>query len=170
MLSSLILYAIMLTLVLIAKKGDLLTKLGFKKNIEIGRESTISLAYLLLLLIISITIGLIAAQLGMHSDIEKVPSIIKNIPLREVLAILLIGSFIEEVFFRGYLQKKTNIWVASFIFSFFHIVYGSVIQLIGTFFLGLALGHEYEKTKGVYAPILTHTAYNLIVVTIMFTI
>lgn len=169
MISSLLLYALMTGLVTLSRKGSIRNRLGFKKNIKVTRETLISIGYLFLLLTISIVIGIIATHLGMEGDIEKVPSVIKQVPFKELIIILLIGSIAEEVFFRGYLQEKTNIWIASFIFAFFHVIYGSITEVAGAFFLGLALGHEYRKTKGIYAPTITHIAYNLIVILALFT-
>lgn len=168
MISSITLYLILISLVLYARrKGTLISRLGFKEKINYLEETLTALGYIIILLCISIAIGMIFYSLGMHQDLAKSTEIIKQLPLHEVIIVLLIGSFVEEIFFRGYIQEKTNILIASFIFGFFHIVYGSISQIVGTFFLGLALGYEYKKTGGVYSPIITHTAYNLIVITFM---
>lgn len=168
MITSIALYALFITLVLYSRReGTILSRIGFKEKINIKKETLISVTYFLLLILIAMSIGIILYQLGMQEDLSKAPDILRGIPITELLIVLLIGSFTEEVFFRGYLQDKTNIWVASFVFGFFHIVYGSLSEVLGAFFLGLALGHEYRKTKGVFAPILTHITYNLFVVSMV---
>ncbi len=168
MISSIILYSILTALVLYSRrKGNILERIGFKKEVNVSKELLISLGYLILLIAISITVGIIFYQLGMQQDLQKAPELLKELPITEVLTVLLIGSFTEEIFFRGYLQEKTNIWVSTFIFSFFHVIYGSLAEIVGAFFLGLALGHEYRKTKGVFSPIITHVFYNLIVISMV---
>lgn len=168
MISSIILYSTLAALVLYSQReGSLIERLGFKKEINIQKEILISLGYLLILISISMIVGMVFYQLGMHEDLQKAPNLLKELPILEVLTVLLIGSFTEEIFFRGYLQEKTNIWVSTFIFGFFHVIYGSLAEIIGAFFLGLALGHEYRKTKGVFSPILTHVTYNLIVISMV---
>lgn len=168
MISSIALYLILLSLVLYSRReGSLIEKLGFKDKINYGREFLTALEFTVILLCISIAVGIIFYSLGMEQDLAKPTELIKEIPLLQVIVVLLIGSFVEEVFFRGYLQEKTNIWTASFIFGFSHIIYGSIAELTGAFFLGIALGYEYKKTKGVYSPIITHTIYNLIIIGFM---
>lgn len=168
MITSIALYLILLSLVLYSRrKGSLLKRLGFKSKISYGKETLRALEFTVILLSISLVIGLIFYSLGMEQDLAKPTKLIEQAPLIQVVIVLLVGSVVEEVFFRGYLQSKTNIWIASFLFGFFHIIYGSIAELTGAFFLGLALGYEYRKTKGIYGPIITHTSYNLIVIAFM---
>jgi membrane protease YdiL (CAAX protease family) len=82
--------------------------------------------------------------------------------------VVLVASFVEEVFFRGFLQRRIGILAATFIFAYFHIVYGSFFEIIGAFMLGLILGKEYQLTRNLFAPVLSHTLYNLVVVVATF--
>ncbi len=161
---SIAIYLVLLFITIYIKRGPLLKRLGFKDDIKLARESLIALAFLGFLLVTSMVIGLIFHQIGMGQDVQRTTEILRQIPIHNVLIILLIGSFIEEVFFRGLIQERTNIWIASTIFAIFHITYGTVTQIVGTFFLGLILGYQYERTGGVYSPIISHTFYNLIVI------
>lgn len=165
MIGSIILYLSLLTLVMYDRgKGKILSKLGFKEEINIGKESAIAVLFTGALLIGSIIVSLAFMQAGMTEDLQKAPEVIKNTPIIQVLIVLLLGSFSEEIFFRGYLQPKTSIWTASFIFAFFHIIYGSLAEVTGAFILGMILGYEYKKTKGVFSPIISHILYNLLIV------
>ncbi len=168
MITSIALYAILLSIPLYLNKGTIIQRLGFKDNIEIKRETAIALIFIVALLIASIIVSLVFYQLGMHEDVQRTAEVLKQIPLYQVLIVLLIGSFVEEVFFRGFLQKRTNLWIASILFALSHIIYLSFTQVVGTLALGLLLGYQYEKTGGVYSPILSHTFYNLIAVTAMY--
>ncbi len=164
MIVSIALYLVLLSITLYIKKGTILDRLGFKKDIKISRETAIAIIFLVIMLVVSSIISLTFQQLGMHQDVQRTTEILRQIPIHEILIIVLIGSFIEEVFFRGLIQEKTNLWIASIIFAVFHITYGTISQVVGTFFLGLLLGYQYEKTGGVYSPILSHTFYNLVAI------
>jgi len=168
MIASIALYVILLSIALYLNKGPITKRLGFKKDVEITRDTAIALIFLVALLIASIMVSLVFYQLGMHEDVQKTAEILRKVPLHQVLIILLIGSFVEEVFFRGLIQKRTNLWIASVLFALSHIIYFSFTQLVGTLVLGLLLGYQYEKTGGVYSPILSHTLYNLTAVTAMY--
>ncbi|MFW5902563.1 MAG: CPBP family intramembrane glutamic endopeptidase [archaeon] len=161
---SIALYLALLIITLYSKRGTILKRLGFKEDIDIPKEAIIGIAFLGLLLFTSMAVSLIFYQIGMGQDVQKTTEILRQIPIHQILIILLLGSFVEEIFFRGFIQEKTNLLVASLIFALFHITYGTVSQIVGTFFLGLILGYQYERTGGVYSPIISHTFYNLIVI------
>jgi membrane protease YdiL (CAAX protease family) len=146
---------------------DLFQKLGFKK-VALARELPLAIVYVFILFAISLAIGLVFDALGYKTDLEVVSETLKVIPLVDLLIVVTLASFVEEIFFRGFLQRKTNILFASFIFSYFHIVYGSLSEVVGTFFLGLALGKEYQQTKNLFAPIFSHYAYNLLMIALLF--
>jgi len=171
---TLLLYSIMLILAVVSvgkfkNRKDLLKKIGFK-DIKLSDGIKKAVFYLVILFALSIAITTIMNSLGFQSDVEKTSAIITQINVIEVLIILCVASFVEEIFFRGFLQAHTNILVASFIFAFFHITYGSFTEVLGAFVLGMVLGYEFKKTKSLFSPILTHLMYNLITVVLMFTI
>lgn len=168
---SLILYSLMLIFVLFSigkiKSGkDLIRKLGFKKITR--KDVFTAVSYFGLLIIVSVIISNLFVYGGHQEDVEKVSSALKEVGISSVLLVLVVASIVEEIFFRGYLQRKTNIWIATLIFAYFHIVYGSYSEIIGVFFLGLILGHSYNKTRNLFVPIFSHLAYNLIIVAKIF--
>ena len=170
---SLILYALMVLLVIISigkvkRPRDLFKKMGFKR-LQLSHAGW-ALVYLSILIGMSFAIQLILVSLGMGPDLEKVSNIITQINFYEVLIVLCTASIVEEVFFRGYLQQKTNLWIASFIFAFFHITYGSFGQVIGAFFLGIILGKEFEQFKSLWPGIISHLGYNLVIIALMFSV
>jgi hypothetical protein len=124
--------------------------------------------YLGLLIVVSTLIGIVMQYLGFQQDLEQVTDLLRGAGFADLLIILTVASFVEEVFFRGYLQRKTNILFASFIFGYFHIIYGSLSEIVGAFFLGLVLGKEYDQTKNLFAPILSHFFYNLVTIMLLF--
>ena len=173
--AAIILYAIMLALVLYSngKQKNLnkyLNKLGFARRTNLSRETINTILVLGIMLITTIILGIIFSQVGLGDDLTKVSEIVSKVNLVEVLIIIGLAAFIEEIFFRAYLQPKTNIWVASFIFAFFHIVYGSLSEILGAFILGAILGKTYQKTKNIFTPILAHYLYDIVSVIAIFTV
>ena len=172
MIFSLLLYGIMLFLSIVAvgkfkNKEQLLKKMGLK-DVPVARGIATALLYLLILFSITIVLSTLISSLGYDADVEKTSNIIAQISVIEVMIVLMIASFVEEFFFRGFLQKRTNIWLASAVFALFHIGYGSFTEVIGAFLLGAVLGLEFKRTKSLFSPIITHLTYNLITVAMIF--
>ena len=174
MLDALLLYALMF-FIIAASIGhtksitDFLIKLGFKRQTDVLKDFSLAFAYLALFFVCSITISALFYYCGMSADVEKISKTLKAADVSQLIIILTIASFIEEFFFRGFLQRKTNILFASFVFAYFHIIYNSLSEVVGAFVLGLVLGKEYEQTKSIFAPILSHFFYNLITIALLFT-
>lgn len=160
---SILLYTTMLALVLYnVGTKNFLKKIGFKK-LDLNAVLTAGF-YLILMFVVSALIGGLFYAAGFNADLQKVPETLKSIDITDVITTLLIGSIVEELFFRGYLQKKTGILFSTFIFGYFHVIYGSFSEVIGAFFLGLVLAYAFQKTKNLYVPIMAHIAFNLITV------
>lgn len=171
MIFSLLLYAIMLAVVVISVGGQnvhqLLKRLGFD-HIELSKDVTYAIAFTGALLVASIAIQFAFYSIGMAEDVQRVADQIAQFDLNEIIVLVTVASIVEEIFFRGFIQRHTNILVAAFLFSYFHIIYGSLAELIGTFVLGVLLGIEYAKRSNVFAPILSHLFYNLMTVTVVY--
>lgn len=169
MYASLALYALMISVVLLGQKNlkKITEKLGFAKT-DVSSAIATGLLYAGAMLITSVAIGAAFHSLGMNADLAKVPEAIKSAGATQIIIVVLIGSIIEEIFFRGYLQRRTNILFASFIFAYFHIIYGSLAELVGAFFLGAVLGVCYNRSKNLFVPSVAHLSYNLVLVMITF--
>ncbi len=170
--ASLILYALMLVTVVVSigkwkNASDFVSKLGVKKA-DFRKEMVTAFVYLGILLLVSMGVELVMSSLGFGGDLQQVTDVLQGVNPADLFIIMSIASFVEEIFFRGYLQRKTNLIFASFVFAYFHIVYGSISEMVGTFFLGLVLGTEYKRTSNLVAPILSHFFYNLVIIALMF--
>ena len=170
--ASLILYSLMLLVVVMSigkwkNVSDFVSKLGIKKT-NFRKEIVTAFIYLGALLLVSVVVELVMFSLGLQEDLQQVTDVLQGANPADLFIILSIASFVEEIFFRGYLQRKTNLIFASFVFAYFHIIYGSISEIVGAFFLGLVLGTEYKKTNNLVAPILSHFFYNLTVMAMMF--
>jgi len=91
-----------------------------------------------------------------------------NIPL--LFAVPLLSALSEETFFRAFLQMRiskffgqpTAIFISSFLFAIAHLSYGSILQVIIPFVMGIALGYLMMRNKNVLAPFSAHFAFNFI--------
>lgn len=168
---SLFLYLLMLAIVVASFKDrkNLLKKLGYEK-VELKKALPQSVFYLGALLAASMIVGIAFSYTAYSDQLDDVSQTLKATDFQELLAIVLIGSFVEEIFFRGYLQKKTNLLTASFIFAYFHVIYNSFPEVVGAFVLGIILGKAYEKTGNLFVPTLAHLSYNLVVLMLTFAV
>lgn len=105
-------------------------------------------------------IGIITSFFGI-SDQYKTIEKIESFTLLVIFFAIFIGPVSEELFFRGFLTKRFGIWISSIVFGLAHFAYGSYIQVIGTFGIGLILAYIYKDTKSILPCILIHFLYNL---------
>lgn len=139
----------------------------YTKGIKQDAKKTLVLFALLALAGIAVTA---LFSLTGFDDTQKVYSKIsetKNTaPL--VFAYLLVARVVsEEIFFRGFLAKKTGIFVSSAAFALAHAAYGSIAEVIGVFALGLVLANEFQKNKNLLPNILAHFLYNILVIVLL---
>lgn len=82
-----------------------------------------------------------------------------------LLVIALIPAFVEELMFRGWLQRRLEsmmnfhaaVWVAALVFSLLHLqMSGCVPRLM----LGAMLGYSYHYTKTLWGSVLMHFVNN----------
>ena len=84
----------------------------------------------------------------------------------ELLVVGLVGPVMEELLFRGVIQKRLADYVkpglaavlSALIFGAFH---GNMLQFIYAFIFGLGFAFVYSKFHTVWAPILAHCAGNI---------
>lgn len=149
-------------------KKDLKTTLktiGFPG--ELGKTIMYSLAGIFIMLVATILLGIIMTYgLGI-SDSEKIAEMVASFPVYILLVAIILAPLSEELFFRAFLTGKTGIVVSSVLFAIVHSAYGSIIEIIGTFILGLILAAIYKRSKSITPCIIMHFVYNLISVAVM---
>ncbi|MDO8633990.1 MAG: CPBP family intramembrane metalloprotease [archaeon] len=118
--------------------------------------------------LVAITVAIsIAASFLNANDLDKVYDTvnrIKNTDLPFLGYLLVAGVVAEEIFFRGFLAKKTGAVVSSIVFGALHASYGSAVEIIGAIVLGYVLAKAFEKNKNIFPNIAAHFLYNLTVV------
>ncbi|MDQ7037858.1 MAG: CPBP family intramembrane metalloprotease [Aquificota bacterium] len=71
-------------------------------------------------------------------------------------------ALVEEVFFRGFLMARMGNVPTSMVFTGAHVVEGLTLNSLLVFFPSLVLGYVYLKTGSLLAPVLLHSAMNLL--------
>ncbi len=138
-------------------------ELGIKKINK--KELTKNLIQVLLGLIAIMFLISITATLINFNDLDKVDKAVKTIvEISPGLMIyyLIVRVFSEEIFFRGFLVKKTGVFFSSLVFGSAHFLYGSIIEVIGAFIAGLFLAYSYQKQGNLIPVILGHMAFNAV--------
>lgn len=101
------------------------------------------------------------------NDLEKVNESINldasagAIPFAVTIGIVV---FIEEFFFRAFLQKRVGIFPSTALFTLLHWGYGSIAELIGVLALGLILAYWYKKHNSLIQNYLGHIIYDIVAI------
>jgi hypothetical protein len=121
------------------------------------------------MLIIVFAIGFILYSFGYDSeDLSNVDVLAGNLSIASMAFIIIIQSFSEEVFFRGFLLDKIDsvagekmaIFVTALLFGLAHMSYGKIYPVIMPVVMGFLLGFVVCRTKNLYSAIVAHMAFN----------
>lgn len=149
--------------------GDATTRLGL--NIPDLRTVAISLACVIPCFIVS-TIGSLLTVTFQPDIVDNVEETMDQITsgLQNPIGALLIGltaGIGEELLFRGAVQPRFGIAIAALVWTSLHFQYEFSFILVGLFGVGVILG-LLRKHFGTTSAIITHAAYNMIVVGIQY--
>jgi len=93
-------------------------------------------------------------------DLELVSSKILAFPFYYVLYLFIVRVFLEEWFFRGFLVKRIGVILSSLVFAAGHLAYGSIVEVVGAFVLGMVLAYYFKRTGNLWINIVAHLLYN----------
>jgi membrane protease YdiL (CAAX protease family) len=129
-----------------------------------------------------VTVGLLAAgvviglshQLTRHTRSGRalargLAGLLGPLEPRHVLVLALLSGVAEEAFFRGALQPRVGLVLASLIFGAVHFIPRREFRLWTLFSLaaGFLLGFLFEATGNLVAPVVTHMAVNAVNLTLL---
>lgn len=116
----------------------------------------------------------ISWQLTQHTERGRVlaralAGLLGPLPLPHVLALALLSGVAEEAFFRGALQPRVGLVVASLVFGLVHYVPRPEFRLWTLFSVaaGFLLGWLFEATGNLLAPVTAHFAINAVNLTLL---
>jgi membrane protease YdiL (CAAX protease family) len=147
---------------------DSLQELGFCQiPLKQFLKKTILLTAALIAVAFAISFLLNAFHANDLSNVAPAIESLRAIPLLLVY-IVIVRSSAEEVFFRGFLTKKTGALVSSILFALIHLSYGSYAEVAGAFILGFIFAKVFQLNKNLYPNIAAHIAFNAVSVTLMY--
>ena len=91
--------------------------------------------------------------------LTEVKAMFQNCTLNDLIVISLLAGIGEEFLFRGVVQVKLGIVIASIIFGLLHFV--SLPYAIVTTVMGFYLGVVFQQSGGLLAPVIIHFLYDL---------
>jgi len=136
----------------------------------------------LVLLFLTVFAGVILIQIGftLAGSNNKSATLAKIVLLLKKDFILLLftaitAGVVEELIFRGYLQPRlqiifknphVSIFITCALFGMMHYKYGTLINVIGPFFIGLVLAYFYWRYKNIKIAMLFHFLWDFILLII----
>jgi membrane protease YdiL (CAAX protease family) len=128
---------------------------------------------MLSLLLAVFMISLIFKLTDLNVDSKKMNEILKFFKNNTSLILLtsITAGVIEEFIFRGYLIPRLEILlkntyiaiiISSILFGLIHYSYGTLIQIIGPFFIGLIFAFHYQKYRNIKIIIICHFLWDLL--------
>jgi len=143
---------------------SMLDSLGFPG--EPKKVLLYTVASLIAIFSVLLIVGVLSLYFGFN-DQEKVSEKINTLPIF-VLAFAVFGAPItEELFFRGFLAGRFGVVISSLLFGFMHLAYGSTVEVIGAFLIGIVLALTFRLSKSITPCILAHMGYNTLAIIVM---
>lgn len=114
-----------------------------------------------------ILLGIVVLMLQRYADLapeesELVPQIQALLTWPLVILISVTAAVTEEVYFRGLLQPRIGLIASSLLFGFIHVGYGTTMQLVVPFVLGVFFGLLQRWTGSLWTPIAAHFTFDFI--------
>ncbi len=141
-------------------------EIGFKEiNLKLLFKDIlyVILGFILTLIVLNL-INLIIIKTNMiKDDTHKVTEIIQKQSFGDLIIMCYLAGVVEEIFFRGFLQNKIGLIPSTILFTYLHMGYGSIVEIIGVFIISIILGLIYKISgKRIYPVILIHFFFDLI--------
>ncbi len=120
------------------------------------------------------TLALFAALSGFAYVYEAAGGNLDNPALEAMLDVItwpaaiglaLAAGIGEEIVFRGILQKKVGLWGQAVLFGIAHASYGTALQVVLPFALGVFFGYLIRRGNSLWVPITTHVLFDLVALT-----
>lgn len=165
-------------------KKDLRTTLnGLGINMDIERHVVFTAIGLAALFTLMFWLQLFSLAVGFN-DQQKVTDKVTDLPLLVLALAVVIAPFTEELLFRAMLVDRLHslfssfsfgfsassllsIFCSSLLFGILHFSYGSVVEIVGVFVIGMLLAAIYRISRSVVPCIAIHLIYNLLSIAAM---
>ncbi len=94
------------------------------------------------------------------ADTQKVGEALARQPLNVLALVVFLTPVAEEVFFRGFLQKRVGVFLSSAAFAGLHYGFGSVVEVAAAFSIALVLGWYVRENKLLLPSVIAHVLIN----------
>jgi membrane protease YdiL (CAAX protease family) len=108
-----------------------------------------------------VLLGLAARALGVPTQNPQLDSIAAAIDWPLVFAIAITAGVGEEILFRGILQRWVGVWIQAALFGILHASYGTILQVVGPFLIGLFYGFLVKRGARLWVVITAHVAFDV---------
>lgn len=115
-----------------------------------------------------VAIGYLLQLVGYQPGNPQADAILAAVTPALAVALALSAGIGEEVFFRGLLQRWVGVWGQAAIFGLFHLGYGTPLQVVVPFLLGLLLGFLVRRGASLWVAITAHFLFDLVQLTSPF--
>ncbi len=106
--------------------------------------------------------GLIIDAFGYKPKNPVVDALAPLITWRVALFLSLTAGIGEEILFRGVLQPWLGVWGQAVLFGLAHVGYGTPLQVIIPFLMGLGFGFLRKRGESLITMMTAHTLYDLV--------
>lgn len=116
-------------------------------------------------IILALAIALILSAAGLiPKNPEPSPMIgwMAALPLWKKGLIVLSAMTVEEMFFRGWLQKRVGLIASTVLFALAHSGLGQPLLLIGVAIISLVIGFTFYRTKNLIPGIIAHGVFDFV--------
>jgi membrane protease YdiL (CAAX protease family) len=145
----------------------LATQLGFRAP-DVGREIGLGLllgvaawgVVVAALIVIAIVVVALHGQDALPKEPPAIIPWIAALPIGVRLAVSLSAGFVEEAFFRGFLQPRAGIALSTALFALAHLSYGQPFMLVGITLLSLIYAFLVRWRQTIWPAIAAHTLFD----------
>jgi membrane protease YdiL (CAAX protease family) len=133
---------------------------------EIGLGVVLGLAAWVAVLLALLVVGGALLLLGGEDAVPKAPPAlvpwIAALPIGVRILVSLSAGFVEEIFFRGFLQPRIGIALSTSFFVLAHFSYGQPFMLVGITILSLIYAYLVQWRQNVWPAIAAHVLFDAV--------
>lgn len=147
------------------KPQKILAELGFSNKQLLQQAKQGILLSVISFAVIALEVSAFAA-VGV-TDTHNVEEALARQPLPVLALVVLLTPLAEEVFFRGFLQKRVGVFLSGAVFAGLHYGFGSVVEVVAAFSIALVLGWYVRENKTLLPAVAAHFLLNAYAVAVV---
>jgi len=116
-------------------------------------------------IVFAVLLGVILTSTGLMPKAPRPSPMIgwlAALPLWKKGVVVFSAMTVEELFFRGWLQKRVGVIVSTLLFALAHAGFGQPLLLVGVGVISLVIGFTFYRTKNVLPGIVAHGVFDAV--------